>query len=233
MARSAPDDRFARLIDASAEVFIRQGYRRTQMQDIADALGVAKGTLYACVESKAALFDAALTYADWLQPLPGAGNLPLPDIDHATLLENFRERISQATKGLELTAVLKRKDVRDPVTEFSSVIHDLYNRLSQNRKAIKILDRSSLDQPELAELWFEETRRVQLAALTRYLDRRIAQGGFRKLRNLEVFARAILETVVFWAVHRHWDPAPQKVVEEEIPSILVDMLLNGLTREHT
>jgi AcrR family transcriptional regulator len=34
------------------------------MADVAEALGVAKGTLYLCVESKEALFDAVLRYAD-------------------------------------------------------------------------------------------------------------------------------------------------------------------------
>lgn len=34
------------LIDAATGVFIAQGYRRTQMSDIAEAMGLAKGTVY-------------------------------------------------------------------------------------------------------------------------------------------------------------------------------------------
>ena len=37
MARKIPDDRFEQLIDTATQVFIEQGYRRTQMADIADA----------------------------------------------------------------------------------------------------------------------------------------------------------------------------------------------------
>ena len=55
MARSIPVGRLEHLVDCATSVFIDQGYRRTQMADVADALGVAKGTLYLYVESKEAL----------------------------------------------------------------------------------------------------------------------------------------------------------------------------------
>ena len=64
MARQIPDDRLAQLLEAATGVFIEQGYRRTQMADVAAALGVAKGTLYLYVESKEALFDLVCRYAD-------------------------------------------------------------------------------------------------------------------------------------------------------------------------
>ncbi len=46
MPRSIPKDRIPQLLEAGTAVFIAQGYRRTQMEDVAHALGVAKGTLY-------------------------------------------------------------------------------------------------------------------------------------------------------------------------------------------
>lgn len=55
MARKAPTRRFSQLIDTATETFIAHGYQRTQMEEIANSLGVAKGTLYGYVESKAAL----------------------------------------------------------------------------------------------------------------------------------------------------------------------------------
>ena len=64
MPRRRPDDKFQKVLDAAAAVFIEQGYRRTQMADVASAMGVAKGTLYLYVASKEALFDAALRYVD-------------------------------------------------------------------------------------------------------------------------------------------------------------------------
>ena len=49
MARHIPEDRIDGLIRAATEVFIARGYRLTQMADVAEAVGVAKGTLYGYV----------------------------------------------------------------------------------------------------------------------------------------------------------------------------------------
>jgi AcrR family transcriptional regulator len=46
MVRTIPADRFPAVVAAAARVFITHGYQRTQVQDVADALGLAKGTLY-------------------------------------------------------------------------------------------------------------------------------------------------------------------------------------------
>ena len=55
MARRIPESRFDELVRAATGVFIARGYRLTQMSDVAEAVGVAKGTLYGYVESKDAL----------------------------------------------------------------------------------------------------------------------------------------------------------------------------------
>ena len=69
MARKTPTDRLPQLIACATKMFIEQGYRRTQMEDVAAALGVAKGTLYLYVESKEALFDLVVRCADAEPPL--------------------------------------------------------------------------------------------------------------------------------------------------------------------
>jgi AcrR family transcriptional regulator len=232
MTRSVRPDRLWNLVDVAAEVFIAQGYRRTQMEDVADALGVAKGTVYGCVESKAALFDAAVTFADDPQLLPGPETLPLRTPPPGATLAKLRLRLAEGVRDLTLAAALKSGRPDHPAAEFSAIVHDLYRRLGRNRRTIKIVDRCALDQPELAALWFGEGRQIQQAALARYLEGRISEGLLRPLPNTEIAARVMLETIVFWAVHRHWDPEPQKVSEDQIPSVLADLLLHGLAREH-
>src|SRR5438105_2687862 len=64
MARPIPPERFAQLVDVATRTFIARGYRMTQMADVAEGLGVAKGTVYLYVESKEALFDACVRHAD-------------------------------------------------------------------------------------------------------------------------------------------------------------------------
>jgi AcrR family transcriptional regulator len=52
--------RRAAILEAAVGVFARRGYRDTNLQDLADALGVAKGTLYLYYRGKEELFLAAV-----------------------------------------------------------------------------------------------------------------------------------------------------------------------------
>src|SRR5690349_7605818 len=113
MARKTPPDRLPQLIACATTVFIEQGYRRTQMDDIAAALGVAKGTLYLYVESKEALFDLVARCADVVPPLPPFGPLPLPTPKPGATLSYVRERIATNQTLPALTAALARQRVKD------------------------------------------------------------------------------------------------------------------------
>lgn len=75
VSRRVPTDRLPSLVAAAAEAFIEHGFERTQMEDIAARLGVAKGTIYRSVPSKEALFAAVLVYADAPASLPETGVL--------------------------------------------------------------------------------------------------------------------------------------------------------------
>ncbi|MCC5888804.1 MAG: TetR/AcrR family transcriptional regulator [Gammaproteobacteria bacterium] len=48
------------LLEAATKVFAEHGFRQTDVQWIADALGVGKGTVYRCFPSKEALFLGAV-----------------------------------------------------------------------------------------------------------------------------------------------------------------------------
>ena len=52
------DEREQRIIDAALAVFAQKGYGDTRIGDIANAVGIAKGTIYLYFESKGALFEA-------------------------------------------------------------------------------------------------------------------------------------------------------------------------------
>ena len=66
-------------------------------------------------------------------------------------------------------------------------------------------------------------------------DERIARegrnghGSFRTLAHPELVARTLIETIAFWAMHRHFDPSPQAVDDEQAQTALIDLLLHGLT----
>jgi AcrR family transcriptional regulator len=227
MPRRPPPDRLARLIDCATQVFIGLGYRRTQMADVAAALGVAKGTLYLTVESKEALFDLVVRHADAEQPAHVPA-LPVPTPRPGSTLGAVRQRLGEEVVGPLLAAALRAAPPRQARAELTGVVRELYALMSRQRTAIKLIDRCAHDYPELAALWFRAGRGGLLTALERYLTVRSAAGLLRPLPDASVAARLVLETVAVWAVHRHWDPAPQVLDDAVVETAVVQMLVAGL-----
>jgi AcrR family transcriptional regulator len=226
-----PDDRLERLVDCATQVFIQQGYARTQMADVAAALGVAKGTLYLYVESKEALFDLVARYADADQPFAPRPPLPFRTPRPGATVKYVRERLAQSGVPRALASALQRSRTADVRAELEAIVCDLYETVARNRRGIKLLDSSARDYPELAALWFEGGRGGLIGALTQYLEDRMRRKLLRPLPDGAVPARLLIETIVFWAVHRHWDPHPQTVDEAVAKDTVVRFILSALVKE--
>lgn len=229
MARTIPADRFGQLIEAATKTFIARGYRLTQMADVAEALGVAKGTIYGYVESKEALFDAAVRFADGHIELPTLDQLPLRTPAAGATVAYIRERISTEAAGMLLLQVVGgRVPRRDARGELSAVLSDLFRCIARNRLALKLVDRCAADFPELARVWFGEGRGAQHQLLVELIQTGASAKRSRPVDDPSVVARTILEAIAFWAMHRHFDPAPQKIDDEAAESAVVDFLIHGL-----
>lgn len=219
------------LVKSATEVFIERGYKGTQMEDIASSLGVAKGTLYIYVESKEALFDLVARCADRAQLFERIPHLPIPSPKPGTTLAYVRERLRENQQLTALTKAMARKRPAGLREEFEGIVRELYDTIERNRQGIKLLDRSARDLPELAALWFAGARGGLVAALTQYLEREIRRGAMTKVSDVSVAARLIVETVVFWAVHRRWDPHPQIVDDTSARETVIRLLTEGFVKE--
>ncbi|MGH7820193.1 MAG: TetR/AcrR family transcriptional regulator [Candidatus Binatia bacterium] len=229
MARIAPPDRLARLLECATRVFIAQGYRRTQMDDVAREMGVAKGTLYRYVESKEALFDAVVRHLD--DPPKGPPHRPLRAPAAGATLERVRQRMAREPILRDLAAIVDRPARGAVRVEIESIVRMIYATLGRNRTAIKLADRCAADYPELAAVWYRGGRLGVLAVLIRYLESRVRAGRIPAPPDVAIAARIVLETIAFWAVHRHWDPAPQpmndRAAEDSVVRFVVAALLAG------
>lgn len=212
MVRTIPADRFPAVVAAAARAFISNGYQRTQVQDVADALGLAKGTLYGYAQGKAALFTAAVRYADGHDPLPELADLPVPAQDEAAIAALVAGRLAGEIADLKLAQALidplPANATADLRVELTDIVTDLYARLAHHRIAIKLVDRCAPELPELAEVWFGTGRQAQVNAFEEYLLRREAAGTASLPGPASLVARTIVELCALWAVHCHFDPAP-------------------------
>lgn len=64
--KSTNPEREARILDAAARLFIRYGYDKTTVAEIAHEAGVSKGAVYLHWENKDALFEALIWREAWL-----------------------------------------------------------------------------------------------------------------------------------------------------------------------
>ncbi len=228
MARRIPSDRFDALLRAATEVFIELGYRRTQMSDIAERLGVAKGTVYLYVESKEALFLQVLLHADRADDVELPEKLPVPTPKPGEALRFAARRLAAGAELPALAAACGRRAAPDVRAELESILRELFDVLAANRTGIKLLDRCAHDYPELAEIWFGAGRSGVVRQLERYLAARIRQERLPAVADVPLAARMVLETTVLWAVHRHWDPAPQPIDDELARTAVVQFLSRAL-----
>jgi AcrR family transcriptional regulator len=229
--RAIPADRFQALIEAATAVFLEQGYRRTQVADVAARMGLAKGSIYTYVESKEALFDQVLRYADAPDPIELPETLPVATPSPEATLRTLRKRLAEENALPALDAALSRSRVPSVEAELAGILGELYDLLARHRVAIKLVDRCAHDYPELAKHWYSAGREQTLSLLGRYLADRARRGRLRHFEAAEVTARIVLETLVFWAVHRHWDPSPQRVDEDAARRTVIAFLRCALMKE--
>lgn len=227
MARRIPEDRFDDLVRGATRVFIEAGYHRTQMADVAKAVGVAKGTLYGYVESKDALFALCLANADANEPIPLPDPLPLPAPPLGEIARSVAESVGQQVRLPALEAAMTAAVTVDVVAEARGIVGELFDLMYANRFGIKLLDRC-MDHPEIAQLWQTHGREDVRAAMEAYLRQRSASGGFRAFEDTRLAARMVIEICTTWAVHIHWDRAPERYDPERARSNAIEFAVRGL-----
>ena len=225
MARSIPEDRLPRLVEVATGVFIEQGFKQTRMEDVAEALGVAKGTVYLYVESKEALFDLVCRSAD--RPVEHPSELPVGSPPAGSTIKYIVDRLAAGQVMPALAEALggRRRNARD---ELAAIVGDIYDALARNRVGIKLVDRSARDIPELGRIWFGGARGFLVDTLSHYLSERIRGRRLRAVTDVGIAARFMVETCAFWAVHRHWDVGRQDLPEDRVRAAVIDLVTSAL-----
>jgi AcrR family transcriptional regulator len=204
--RRRPADGLDRLIAAALRVFADKGYRRAQMSDVARELRVAPGTLYGYVAGKEALFHLVVDRAFTGDGRLAAPALPIPTPPAGATLARLRDRLARDSTLPALETALRRGRPADPRAEVEAIVGALYDRIAGAWQGIVMLERSALDWPELAHVFYAEMRRGLLRRLERYLHARAEAGLLARAPSAAGAARFVLETIAWFAMHRHRDP---------------------------
>jgi AcrR family transcriptional regulator len=220
-------ERLDEILGAATRLFCARGYRRTQVADVARELGVSSGLVYHYFESKDALFDAVLRHSFDRGEGPRPASLPIPTPARDATLAFVRARVERGLSPPLFRAALARNSVSDARAELEGVARELYSHFQRTRRGADLMERSALDLPDLAELWFGDVRHRFFEQLTAYVAKRMESGDFRRLPDPATAARAVVEVLVFFARHRHRDPF-EKLDDEAARETVVGFVLNAL-----
>jgi AcrR family transcriptional regulator len=238
-------ERFPEVLAAAVRVFARDGYRSAHMSDVAREAGLSEAALYRYVERKEDLFALAIWHALLLEPLPvetqptatqAAGGEPA--VDFPLKAPSLDEMIGQARDfvaaevpfGALAEALLMTDPLGpdDPAAELESIMRELFGLEEMTAQAADMIERSARELPELADLLNSGLRRPVLDALTGYLDSRAKAGKLRTTPDTAATARLVLETLTWFARHRHSDPYGAAIPASLAQETAVDALLHAL-----
>ncbi|TQF03624.1 TetR/AcrR family transcriptional regulator [Kitasatospora acidiphila] len=205
------------IADAAVGVFLARGFRPAGISDVAAALGLSHGAVYTYAKSKQALLHLALMRV--LRPDAVAG-LAVP-VQTPTAEEVIAVVESWAGDQTALPLLARASagpagaSGLSPEAELGGVVDELYAFVEQNRTALQLVERCAEQLPELAQWYFVQRRRAMVEQVGTYLAARIAAGLLRPVPDVPVAARFIVETVAWFAMHRHGDPDSRMLADDD------------------
>lgn len=225
--RVRPQSWLSDLLEAATKVFIAKGFRQTQMSDIAREMGVSQGTLYNYVESKEALFMLACEHCFSDRPIKPPAEPPVAAPTFETMLRNVREQML-SVRIASLDSALRVRRPRDARAELETILREFYQTHARHRRGFDLVERSTRDVPALAQMLFVEGRRGVVGIITNYLTDRIEAGYFNPVPDPATAARFIVETVTWFARHRHNTPDSQMISDKDAIETTIHFLMGAL-----
>jgi AcrR family transcriptional regulator len=224
--RKRAENRLENIVAAAVKVFLTKGYQRSQMSDIATAMGVAPGTLYLYVESKEALFDFVIRSALRPELLHDSIQLPIQAPPPEATLKFIKESLKKEGRIESLEQALKVQKPDEP-RQLELIVRELFEKAEKSWLVVKLIERSAMDWPELASLWFGRYRLHLIEQLAQYFDRMMSRRLLRTSPDPKATARLVIELVAYFAMHRHSDPFPTPLNEATAEDVVVDAIINA------
>jgi AcrR family transcriptional regulator len=196
--RRRKEQRPGEIIEAALQEFALRGFAATRLEDVAERVGVTKGTIYVYFKDKEELFKAAARSS--IEPA-------LNEIE--SLAADFDGSAEELLRAHVMAAYPKM--VTSP-------------RAGQ---ILRLLLAEGAQFPELVEFYYREIISRGLSMLKGVIDRGVARGEFRRTRATDfpqvVFGPVIAAVIWNLMLARH-----HSIDFEAYARTHVDLILNGL-----
>jgi hypothetical protein len=145
--------------------------------------------------------------------------------------ETFRLVAKALGQGLAVPALdvaLATPSPSDALPELEAIIRQHYAGVARYRDLLAIVERSAVELPEVHKGFYQQGRRPFVRQLGTYLEQRMSVEGLRSVPDPMVTARFIIESVAWFANHRHGDPDSATIDDATAETTVVDMIVAAL-----
>ncbi len=214
-AAIAMTPKFLAIIKGAGRAFGQYGFARTQMADIAVEADVALGTLYRYTPSKDVLFYLVLLHGAGASDAEVAAAASCADV--SAILESFVMGLGTAANIQEALERARRSDT--PIIDF---IGDMYDAVDSIHVALRVLDRSGREWPDVADLFNRELRAPVLQITEQFLSEPALTHAVRRVPDVVATGRLILETIAWMAMHRRFSAGTENISDSNARIAVLD-----------
>lgn len=187
-------DRIKAIAEAAADLFLQQGYSKTQISHIAKAVGVSVGTIYLDFAGKKEIMHFVLKST----------------MDPAFADQDFQRPITDDLFGgieAELVALLTKsgddfaKHLAQAASAYSleDLVSDAFDLLARYAVGCLFIEKNQFDFPYLAAAYKKSRQRFH-QTMTAYLNAFVAAGTVRPLEDPALTTILIVELLSWWAM---------------------------------
>lgn len=230
MVRVKSPARLRRILDAAADIFLENGYRRALLGEVAKRASLSVGTVYLYAESKESLFELVLRRAFGEEP-PDLEGMPFRGSAGEDLIAWVWSRFEEISRFPLLEAAAATSRPADALREMEEVLREIWAWMSRHWQAIELIERCAQDWPELHLSFYKQFRRTVFGLATSLVERRMDEGAFRRYADGATLVRVMAESIAFFAMHRHVRPDSADLDEDVCRETVIAMLMAGLAVE--
>ena len=229
MPRAPASERLLQLARAATAEFGRLGYRGTKTADVAAKAGMSTGSLFTYVASKEALFHLVFLYGFEMT------SERLPDLPVAT--PGPGETLAVIGAGLSgvqmprMRAALAEEQPTHIAQELREIVEERYDLIEHYWPLIAVIERCSVEMPQLGAAWFGLARSGSFEELSNYLERRMGEGLLRPMPDAEVAGRVVTESLSWFAWHRLEGRDSSLYDDDTVRRTVVDFICAALVPE--
>lgn len=216
------NQRIRAIRDAAALLFLRQGYSRTQIGHIAQAVGVSVGTIYHDFTGKQEIMHLVLKSTIDPAFLDREFQRPITD-------DLFRGLDGEIAEAFARSTAEYARHLEEGAAEYSfrDFISDTFDLLSRYAVGCLFIEKNQFEFPRLAES-YRQYRRVFFQTVEAHLSLFCRLGAIRPLEHVELTATLIVEMLTWWAMDRTYicfDDGASHIPAELAKQVCVDNLM--------